>query len=73
MTEGKIILPDTYTLRLACGNCSFSMGLKIPLGITVQMYAKDHNCSNCGCKLMSKEVQPYTSPSLILPYGVRLW
>jgi len=77
MTEqvGKIIFPDTYGHRLACGNCSFSVGLKIPLGITVTKYIEGHICPNCGCKLLSQDSPPYNYPTglpmIYLPHGIR--
>ena len=70
----QIILPDTYSHRLMCGNCTASSLLKIPLGLSVQKYAEDHDCSYCGCKLFSKDEWVYdhaTSPTIYLPYGLR--
>ena len=72
MEKGMIILPDTYNYRLTCDNCSFSMGLHVPLGITVHKYAEDHTCSNCGCKLFNPLLYQSghypVSPMIYLPY-----
>ena len=74
-TEGKLILPDTYNHRLTCGNCSFSVGLKIPIGTTIQKYAFDHECTNCGCKILPQNAMPYSYstslPTIYLPLGLR--
>jgi len=71
-----IISPDTYNQNFACGNCSSSVGLRIPLGITIQDYAKEHKCPSCGCMLIPQDTQPYryteNAPMLYLPYyGLR--
>ena len=63
MLEGKLVFPDTYNHNFACGNCLYSVGLKIPMGVTVQNYAHSHECPNCGCKLMcQKDNQQYNHP-----------
>lgn len=73
MVKGELVFPDTYNHRLACGNCSSSIGLKIPKGITIYKYALDHECLNCGCKLLSPNIHnyPVSSPSIYIPYGLR--
>ncbi len=74
MDSGGIILPDTYNYNLACGNCSHSMCLKIPLGITLHKYAEGHVCPNCGCKLDGQGNQSYLhpkgTPMIYLPYNL---
>ena len=72
----EIILPDTYNHNLACGNCSHSMCLKIPLGVTINKYTEDHVCPNCGCKFGGQSYQSYSHPTstpmIYLPYyGLR--
>ncbi len=73
--SGKIILPDTYNHNLACGNCSQTMCLKIPLGITIQKYTEGHVCLNCGCTFNGQDNQSYShpvgTPMIYLPYGLR--
>ena len=74
--DSKIILPDTYNQNFTCGNCSSSVGLNIPIGITVWKYAKGHKCLNCGCMLVPQDVKEYKYPEpatrLYLPYyGLR--
>ena len=76
MVKGKLVFPDTYNKNFACGNCDSSVGLRIPLGITVMEYAKEHKCMNCGCMLLPQEGQQYVhqdnTPMLYLPYyGLR--
>ena len=70
-----LVSPDTYNYNLSCGNCNCSAGLRVPLGITLEKYAQDHDCPNCGCKLLGKDNQPYAhrviTPMLYLPYS--LW
>ena len=75
-TKGKIVFPDTYGHRFTCGNCSSSVALRIPIGITVWEYTKDHKCLNCGCMLLPQEDKPYryseNTPMVYLPYyGLR--
>lgn len=74
--DKKIVLPDIYNKNFTCGNCSSSIGLKIPMGITVWDFAKEHKCLNCGCMLVPQDVKEYSyaerMPSLFLPYyGLR--
>jgi len=71
----EIILPDTYNKNLTCGNCDSSAGLKIPMGITVEKYAQDHDCPNCGCKLLNHKDCEYrhhtNTPMIYLPFSLR--
>ena len=73
--NGGIAQPDTYHHRIACGNCSSSLGLKIPLGVTVLNYTESHTCSSCGCMLMGKMEQEYRHPTgtpmIYVPYQLR--
>ncbi|KKL83132.1 hypothetical protein LCGC14_1977810 [marine sediment metagenome] len=73
--KGEIVLPDTYNYNLACGNCSHSMCLKIPLGITIVKYAEGHVCPSCGCKFNGDANQSYAhpkgTPMIYLPYSLR--
>lgn len=75
MVKGKIVFPDTYNRNFACGNCSTSVCLRIPLGVTVQKYAEDHKCPNCGCNFIHQGdesyAQPTGSPMIYLPYSLR--
>lgn len=71
----ELVFPDTYNRRLTCDNCSTSIDLKIPLGITISKYAEDHRCLHCGCNLMGQSNQPYNptsdKPMVYLPYFLR--
>ena len=74
--SGRIILPDTYNKNFACGNCTSAASLKIPMGITIWDYAKEHKCLYCGCMLLPQGAEPYryleSAPVLYLPYhGLR--
>ena len=76
MVKSELVFPDTYNKNFVCGNCDSSVGLSIPLGITILEYAKEHKCLNCGCMLLPKEGQQYTQPDITpmiyLPYyGLR--
>ncbi len=71
---GGLIFPETYTCRFSCGNCSTSVGLRIPHGIEVYAYVQDHECPNCKCKLLQENTRKYTViPPIYLPYGRGQW
>lgn len=40
---------NTYNIQLVCLNCGKKDYYNIPLGMTVEDYAKSHPCPNCGC------------------------
>ena len=68
-----IILPDSYNFKLSCGNCGTPITLSILKGTAVATYIKDHDCSNCGCKLIGQgEERPKNTPVIYAPYyGLR--
>ncbi len=72
MEQDKIVQPDTYNHRIACGNCSSPLGLKIPLGVTVLNYIQSHPCPSCECMIMVKAEQEYRhstgTPMIYVPY-----
>ncbi len=70
----QLVQPDTYNHRLTCGNCTYPIGLKIPLGVTVLHYIESHTCPSCGCMLIGKIEQGYKHPSgtpmIYVPYAL---
>ena len=44
----------TYDLELKCTNCNDESTYEISFGQTLEDYAKDRICENCGCKTLSR-------------------